>query len=173
MVEVVINPTIVIPKTLTEYMKRLGEELERKYGDIEYSVLVKAEIKGNRIIVKPEVYIPYQKASYAFIEYDHLEMDFALYRQGFNVVIHKHPTGISHFSSTDYSSINQIFPVSILFENKQWREATVMVNGIDNRKYVFRVDRIKEVDTGEEVKVHGDPSKINDPEFIRALEQIH
>lgn len=168
---VAIHPKVLIPKSLTEYMKKIGEELKKKHGDIEYSVLAKMRIEGSKIIVEPEIYIPYQKATWGFIVYDGMETEWAKRKQGFKVVIHKHPTGVRHFSSTDYSSINQDFPVSILFESNQWREATIMVEGTDGRRYVFYASKIEEYDDGGEIKVNGSIDKINDPEFLEALEK--
>ena len=86
----------------------------------EYMLYARAERdpESEAIIVKPEFCVPEQEVSYAQAKKisgcdDH------------NVVIHKHPSGVSHFSGTDDEYINQNNDVSILLEGGTVKEVVV------------------------------------------------
>ena len=66
---------------------------------------------GRHIIVADEYCVPRQRATYASVEAEPGECP------GFNVVVHKHPSGVKHFSSTDHEYINANNEVSILIES--------------------------------------------------------
>jgi hypothetical protein len=126
--------------------------------DSEFSVLFKSKVDSNAIMVIPEYYIPEQEVSSASVDY--LE-DLSLKRKdGFDVVVHKHPSSITSFSSEDYRYINSHFPVSLLFCNGKITAATILTvfNGakiiIDvpedkiiiflSKEYDINIDKIKE-----------------------------
>jgi len=93
--------------------------------DTEFSVLFKGMWYKSVFIVSPDFYIPEQEVSSASVDYNE---DLAIKRQeGFNVVMHKHPRSITSFSSADYDSINQNFDCSLLFADKKFSEATLLI----------------------------------------------
>ncbi len=107
----------------------------------EFSVLFKSKVSNNYIMIIPEYYIPEQEVSSASVDY--IE-DLSIKRkEGFNVVVHKHPNSITSFSGDDYKYINSHFPVSLLFCNGKITAATILVS-FENSKIIIDVpeDRI-------------------------------
>lgn len=115
--EVVKSPvTIVVPSSLVNVVSAI----EAQIRDSEFSVYVKANMDDVAcIVVSEEYYIPDQDVTMASVEYNDPPVD------GFNAVLHKHPSGMKVFSSTDDKYINQNFDVSLLWCDKKFVNAIV------------------------------------------------
>ena len=89
-------------------------ELHKRYPHIEVGAYLKyaPKTEGETLVleVEKEIYIPKQECTSGDIKF--LEPP----PEGWNAVIHKHPSGVSRFSSTDETYINANFDLSILFE---------------------------------------------------------
>lgn len=115
----VVNPPIRIdvPQSIVDVMRAIDSKV---IGNVEFSIYVKADTSGiSRIRISEEYYIPKQVVSGASVDYNDVPID------GFNAVIHKHPRGITTFSGTDDSYINQNFAVSILWCDGAFVDSTV------------------------------------------------
>lgn len=80
----------------------------------EYGIYLSGELdlKTFKIDVNPEAFhIPIQEVSAAHIRFIEHRSDPDL----FNMVIHRHPAGVTNFSGTDNASINEDFDISCLF----------------------------------------------------------
>ena len=109
---------VKIPLSILSLFKYLDSKL-----DTEWMVFLKVkETKNNEIILSDEYFIPEQKVQTAHVEA--LEDP----PNGFDVVVHKHPSGISSFSSTDYEYINSNYAVSLLWVNGTINDAVVQAD---------------------------------------------
>ena len=98
--------TVYIPESL----EKLAKE-GRSSITTEFMLYAKSVELGNKIIVLPYYCVPRQKASATFVE----ALDDSC--NSYDVVVHKHPDGVKHFSATDDESINANNKVSILLES--------------------------------------------------------
>ena len=111
--------TILISLRVHAFIKKLDE----KITTTEFLVYLDGEINyEKRQIIVTDYYLPEQEVTSASV--DVKESNVAPRYPG---VLHKHPRGVSHFSSVDdeYANVNHIF--SILLENGEYKEAVVLV----------------------------------------------
>lgn len=101
---VVKSLTILLPFKIVSLVK----EIARKIDD-EFSIFLKGYLDEDYLVVKEDFYIPQQEVSHASVDYKEPPPE------GFNGVLHRHPTGLKSFSSTDEKYINQNFDFSILY----------------------------------------------------------
>lgn len=97
--------------------------IEKKaFQNLEFGAFLKGELSSNgHVVVEDAFYVPRQKVSGAAIDF--LEEP----PEGYNGVIHRHPSGVMNFSgdprspypstSVDAGSINQNFTFSLLYVN--------------------------------------------------------
>jgi len=138
---------IYVPFKVLSIVRSIEEKLPM---DVEFSVLFKARRDGNKIYVEPEYYIPKQEVSYSTIEY---QEDLGVLReQGYRVVVHKHPSGITDFSSTDDEHINAHFDASILYVGKGFQKAVVRVKLDEETILLVPAEIVMEED---EIEVQG------------------
>lgn len=109
---------------LKEYTVYVPESLEKLAEEgrsitTEFMLYAKSVELDDKIIILPRYCIPKQKASTAFVE----ALDNSC--KDYNVVIHKHPDGVKHFSDTDDESINANNKVSILLEGGRIADVVV------------------------------------------------
>ncbi|MFW6225504.1 MAG: hypothetical protein ACOC3V_00930 [bacterium] len=97
-------------------IKNVMEYLSKKYRGLEFSIITSTRYNKEEdiFIMNKEFYIPEQYVSRVFIDYKE-----SIPPQ-YNTVIHKHPNGINHFSSTDVEYINTNFDFSLLWVNGQF-----------------------------------------------------
>ena len=115
----VVSPPILIdvPKVIADVIRAIDKKIS---SNVEFSIYVKADTSDVECVrISEEYYIPKQSVSHSSIDYNDVPGD------GFNAVIHKHPSGIRSFSSTDDEFINQNFTVSILWCAGEFVDATV------------------------------------------------
>lgn len=104
--EIIRNVEVVVPLKLLLVCDKIASKMN---GD-EFSIVTKIDQKlRNTIYLSEEYYIPKQTVSAARIEYEPDEYN------GFDVVIHRHPSGCNSFSGTDMEYINQNFKLSLLY----------------------------------------------------------
>ena len=104
--EIIRNVDVVVPLKLLLVCDKIASKMN---GD-EFSIVSKIDQKlRNTIYLSEEYYIPKQIVSTARIEYEPDEYN------GFDVVIHRHPSGCNSFSGTDMEYINQNFKLSLLY----------------------------------------------------------
>ena len=113
-------PEIHISDKFMEIVRALDKKI-----DTEFSVLGKATINGNKYEVGDEYYIPKQTVEYASVDYE--EDMYKLREEGWNVVVHKHPSGVKEFSSADYEYLNNQFDLSLLWVDNKFNDATVRI----------------------------------------------
>ena len=115
----IVSPPILIdvPISIVHVMRAIDKSLK---SSVEFSIYVKADISNIECItISEEYYVPKQSVSGASVDYEESPVD------GFNAVIHKHPSGVMSFSGTDDEYINQNFTVSILWCGGKFVDATV------------------------------------------------
>ena len=100
-----------IPCVIPLFMEELMATINRKFSNVEFSIFAKSyyDEERKKIFLTEEYYIPKQEVTFAGVDYNEGPPE------GFNTVIHKHPSGISHFSSTDDTYINQNHDYSLLW----------------------------------------------------------
>ena len=99
------------------------QKLDEKITTTEFLVYLKGKIdKNKRQIIVTGYYLPKQQVSSSTV--DVLESSVA---PQYNGVLHKHPRGVSHFSSTDEEYVNVNHEFSILLEDGEYKEAVVLV----------------------------------------------
>ena len=104
-------PTVFIPMELAL--------LAKKYDPYtEYMLYARANVNGDVVVVEPDFCVPKQRASVARVENLGGCDDY-------NTVVHKHPSGVQHFSGTDDTYINANNDVSILLEGGKIAEVVV------------------------------------------------
>ena len=107
---------IIVPASLVDVMT----SIEAQIKNAEFSIYVKADISNvGDVVISEEYCIPDQNVSMADVEYNDPPVD------GFNAVIHKHPSGMRVFSTTDDKYINKNFEVSLLWCDKMFVTAIV------------------------------------------------
>lgn len=119
-VRIVKSVDCYVPKSITNVMKALNKKFQR----LEYSIFCKVDYNSNehQFEVDEKYYIPKQKVSYASVNY----LEDA--PEGYNLVIHKHPSGCRSFSGTDDSYINQNFDYSLLWEGGRFVTGQARIN---------------------------------------------
>jgi len=145
------SPTLFMPLSLLKIAEK-GREVSTEF--ILYAKAnVEKENKEN-IIVREDYCVPRQTATTIFVEATPGDC------KGYNVVIHKHPEGVSSFSATDHESINANNDVSILLEKGRVTEVEVrrilpcgaMANiRVPNEKIVFYIGNPKEFKKADEI----------------------
>lgn len=101
-----------IPCIIPRSIENLMLEINKHFIDTEFSIFAKSfyDEEKKRIIVEKDYYIPKQEVTMAGVDYNEGPPE------GFNTVIHKHPTGCTSFSPTDDTYINQNHDYSLLWE---------------------------------------------------------
>lgn len=110
---------LVIPQRIEQILQGLNEQ----YKDVEFSICTKTlydETTDTFYMDSGDVFIPKQRVSRAFIEYEEDNLEY-------NTVIHRHPDGCTSFSGTDDQYINSNFKFSILWVNKSFSKAIMNV----------------------------------------------
>lgn len=107
-VKIVDTVRCFVPKKIEDIMEVLNDKFTGK----EYSIFATTifDERLGKLVVQEDYYIPKQIVSGASVDYKEDAPE------GFNTVIHKHPTGCRQFSSTDNTYINQNFDYSLLWE---------------------------------------------------------
>jgi hypothetical protein len=108
---IVEKPSVILPAEIGRLMLSIQQLIPN--SGLEYGVFLKGVWNPNKVCVevdKDAYYFPKQTASSGHIQF---------HEDGpgpeYNVVIHRHPSGVRGFSGTDKNSINQEFLASILF----------------------------------------------------------
>ena len=110
------QPVFLVDYEVFELVRRLAE----KYRSTEFLVYAQYVKKGNAYYIHTP-YIPEQEVTGASVDVD--ESVSTEYR----VVIHKHPSGVDSFSSTDDEYINANNDVSLLWLDGKFVDAVVRV----------------------------------------------
>jgi len=108
-VEIINDVKCFIPIEITEAMKTL----EMEFRGLEFSIfcIAKHDPQENKLFLQESYFIPRQVVTRAHVDYLEDAPD------GYNCVIHKHPRGVTNFSGTDWTYINQNFDISLLWVN--------------------------------------------------------
>ena len=123
-----------VPVIVDEDIFKMLRKLDERFKDVEFSVLFKGKYENGEYYVEAEYYIPEQEVSYASVNY---KEDLAQYRKmGFIVILHKHPSGMHSFSSTDFEFINKHFPVSLLWSDGKLVAGTAHIEA-DGKTFVL------------------------------------
>lgn len=119
---------IHIPENLIKVFKAMDAKFKT-----EWMLYLKVEkIEDNKVYLGIEYYVPEQEVSTASVEPKELPPE------GFDAVIHKHPSGITSFSSTDWENVNGNSKISLLWVNSEISDAAVIVRFED---YPLRVGK--------------------------------
>jgi hypothetical protein len=119
----IVEPEILIKRNVIDILWSIEKKV-----DTEFAVLFKGKWEKDGFVVSDEYYIPKQKVSYASVDF---EEDISKKRaEGYNVIIHKHPSKFG-FSGADEDSINAHFLVSMIYYKGEIVDAnmSVQVNG--------------------------------------------
>jgi hypothetical protein len=108
-----INIDNVVVRVSENLVKKM-HYLHNEYPSIEVGGYIKyiQKVEGNTLVfeVPPEIYIPEQTCTAGSIKFEEPPP------KGWGGVIHKHPPGVTSFSSTDEEFINANFDLSLLYE---------------------------------------------------------
>ena len=99
--------------------------IEKKVPGREFTVLFKGYFDPDReaYIVLPDYVVPEQEVTPSFTQ---VTEDVAKYlSKGYIVAVHKHPSGLKHFSGHDYEDICATFPISLLYVDRDIPVGTV------------------------------------------------
>jgi len=148
--EVIEEPTIIVPEEVRRICSALQEEVNNEHGGgCEFGVLFKAEWTDAGLEVKPDYVVPEQDASRAHITYTE---DLKQYRdRGYIVNAHSHPwakASSTGFSGTDDDHINTNFNAALLFAGSSRRFGDAVLN--------LEVDDGVKVQLEPEIE-HGEP----------------
>ena len=101
-----------VPCYIPKYISKIMKAIDKKFKRTEFSIfgVIDYNKNENQFELDPVYYVPKQKVSSSSVDY----LEDA--PEGFNLVIHKHPTGCRSFSNTDDTYINQNFDYSIIWE---------------------------------------------------------
>ena len=102
--------TAVVPATLINKLASIEQKVNSR---MEFGVFVKGHLEnGEKLIVEDSIYIPQQEVTGASVDFQEDEPD-----PSFNGVCHRHPSGVTSFSSVDATSINRNYEFSLLYVN--------------------------------------------------------
>jgi len=108
---------IIVPESVHDLCKALHGAISNQ--SIEFGFFLKSiiNIDAGEVVIYPvdlsvgtNFEVPKQRATVGTIAFDEEPSD-----ASFNTVIHRHPAGCTSFSTTDMSSINEEFDVSLIF----------------------------------------------------------
>lgn len=142
------KPKVHISEKFMQVVRKLDRQIST-----EFSVLGKATINGDVYEVGDEYYIPEQEVTSSSVDYE--EDMYKLREQGWNVAVHKHPSGVKHFSSADYEYLNNQFDLSLLWVDGAFNDATVRI--VLGDKYIV-IDVEKEnimIGKEEDIQIEG------------------
>lgn len=106
---------IKVPEKVIKLFRWLDSKL-----DTEWVVFLKVDrIEENVVYLSEEFFVPEQEVMTSHAEPKEVPP------KGFNVAVHKHPNGITSFSSTDYKNICANSFISLLWVNNDIKDATV------------------------------------------------
>jgi len=112
---------IVLPEKIDRVIKALAGKFST-----EFSILLQeSDRDGANIYIEDKYYIPKQEVSGGSVDYLEMEKLDKMRHEGWNVIMHRHPTGVSSFSDADINSICSLYDISILFEGGKYPIATV------------------------------------------------
>jgi len=131
---------------IPERLLKVCRVISSKVGSDEFSLLCKFEIRDGKAVVSDEFYIPEQEVSSASVDFLE-DVSIKREKEGFNCIIHKHPSGCRAFSSSDNDTINSHFPLSILFADGSFVAAVILVETSVGLMR-FQVGRITVVEEG-------------------------
>ena len=128
---------------------------QKLVGDTEFGCFIKGKFVNNELYIdNDDIYIPEQEVTATSVDFKETPPE------GYNGVIHKHPTGCSSFSGTDDTYINSNCEFSLLFENNTIKQAIInlmTVNGfrvqIPMTIVIDRCVSIKDIDVSGVNKV--------------------
>jgi len=100
----------------------------------EFSIVAKGSWFENAWIVTDAYAVPKQEVGYASVDYD-LDDLHNLKMQGYNTIIHGHPTSCKQFSRDDMEYINAHFECSVLFCDNQLIVSCLPLKITDNFTY--------------------------------------
>ena len=105
---------------VSDEIKKVMRGINKKFHSDEFSIFCKSNYNSHTKVleIEPVYYIPEQEVSGSAVEYKEDAPE------GFDVVIHKHPSGVKSFSGTDENYINGNFDVSLL-----WLESDEFIKG--------------------------------------------
>ncbi len=118
--------SVRVPVKLLAVCNAISAKIDR-----EFSILAKGKWDEGVFMVSDEYVIPKQTVGTASVDYKETLTPYK--QQGFTVVIHAHPDGITGFSSADEEHINSQFPCSVLyckqgFTDEGFTDARVLLN---------------------------------------------
>lgn len=146
---------IHVPERMVKLLKALDNVTET-----EWVVFLKVkEIVDNKVFIdESEYFIPEQEATYSTVE------PVEDIPKGFDVAVHKHPRSVTSFSSTDEKNINANSFISILWEDQQFKNATIKLY-LGNTPIMVDGRYVKIVVDEELPDVSGFISKIRKKEY--------
>lgn len=102
----------VIDLEIEEFMISLN----RSFPNVEFSIFTNFQYNENErlMAIGPKIFVPKQRVNIGGVEYDEDAPE------GFDCVIHKHPSGFNFWSVVDMDYINSNFEVSILFVDNRF-----------------------------------------------------
>lgn len=102
---------------ISEYMYNLMSALQKKFTHLEFSIFGKITLDESEktLRLQDEYFVPEQIVSAASVDYKEEAPE------EFNCVIHKHPRGVTRFSTTDWTYINQNFDYSLLWVDGEFK----------------------------------------------------
>jgi len=157
---------VIVPGTLLGVLR----SIHRKLPHVEFGLYAKATIdySTKTAIVSDEFYIPKQNVTSVNISFEEDIPD-----SSFNVVIHKHPDGVSSFSNTDWEDINKKFPISLLYESGQIVDASMRFVTHDNLVILIKPRVIVDYNVDVEIEDEELDSKIriNEPIFNQGVQR--
>ncbi|MGC9093951.1 MAG: hypothetical protein ACP5JH_12000 [Bacteroidota bacterium] len=109
-----IEPIILVPTKLSWIMNAIQDEV----GQDEFTILSKGQWNEEGFLLSEEYYIPQQRVTPSSCDYDE-DLGFLREVEGWNVFIHKHPSGVTSFSFADQTSLHH-FPCSLLWCDRKW-----------------------------------------------------
>ncbi len=138
---------IVVPEKIFKVCKAIAN----KYPDVEFSILCKAKREGDVWRVSEEFFVPDQEVTSGSVDFkDKTQLN------GWNCIIHKHPSGLETFSHTDMETINSNNEVSLLFCDGRFTDAIANIRLSEDEKLRLRIppERI-EIDSVSDIEIEG------------------
>ena len=129
---IITSPVIYLPHKVSSICRGIQNQMKEV---AEFSVLFKGEWMKEGYFVSEEYILPKQTVSAYAVDY---EEDLAPFRkQGYEVMLHKHPANCTSFSYADETTVNMHFPISLLFVNNRIEIGNIMVQVAEGIKLSF------------------------------------
>ena len=144
---------VIISKDTDRIISSVEREVNSKFNSsTEFNMLLKGKWNKEGFVITPEYYIPKQEVTYGSCDTtDPTEIMQKTIKEGFNVLLHRHPPNLDTFSAHDLNVESPNFDCSILRCNQKYADATLRMK--HNGGYLILRDQVEIVVDTEHIDI--------------------